>query len=53
MGLRGLVRDVIYTYFGLRILLGLVWPLNPDELIFFGLTILGFSLWFMAERLKG
>lgn len=46
MGFRGLVRDAVFIYLGLRMLTGLVWSLSNEELVIFG-----FTAWFTGERL--
>lgn len=50
MGLRGFIRDLLGLYIGVRLLLSVIFPLTPDEAVFFGFIIFGFSLWFTLER---
>ena len=50
MGLRGLIKDLIGLFIGFKLLLSFVFPLNPIDLFFFGLILVGFCGWFTAER---
>jgi hypothetical protein len=51
MGLRGLIRDLVGVFVGVRLVLSFLFPLSGGELVLSGLLVAGFSGWFMLERL--
>lgn len=51
MGLRGLVRDLIGIYVGVKLILGIIFPISNYELVILGFITMFFSVWFTIERL--
>ncbi len=51
MGWRGLLRDLIGLFIGFKLILNLIMPLSPNDFLIYGLILVFFSSWFLAERI--
>jgi len=48
--IRGLIRDLINMYIGIRLMQGLWGSIGKETLFLYGFAVFFFSLWFTLER---
>ncbi len=48
---RGLLRDLISLYIGIRLVLSVAIPLTTKDLVLMGFATLFFPIWFLMERM--